>query len=242
MKDEGSAHFEREIEEVGFTKTMLPGMANLSAICSMRRVNVLKRLRAVAVVLVFLFCAELLQGCAFLADLSEAPPVSTTPMAEEYRIGAGDKLRISVWGQQTLDNIVPVRPDGMISVPLIDDVQASGLTVLELKTLLAQMLEEYIASPDVTVVVMEMGSKMIYVTGEVNRPGAFSLDREYRVLDALSLAGGFTPYANKYRIKIIRYQNEIPQEFRFNYNKFVDGKAPQSNIVLRPGDTVIVSE
>lgn len=197
------------------------------------------------VLLLGLLCGQLLQGCASVADLfysPPAPPVASTMAAEEYRIGVGDKLRVSVWGQESFDSIVPVRPDGMVSVPLLDDVRAAGLTVLELKALLTQMLEEYVASPDVTVVMMEMGSKMIYVTGEVNRPGAFPLDREFRVLDALTLAGGFTVYADKRRIKIIRYQNDTPQEFRFNYNKFVKGKAPQSNIVLRPGDTVIVSE
>lgn len=197
------------------------------------------------VLLLGLLCGSLLQGCASVADLFSsppAPPVASTMASEEYRIGVGDKLRVTVWAQQSLDNIVPVRPDGMISVPLLDDVRAAGLTVLELKALLTQMLEEYIASPDVTVVMMEMGSKLIYVTGEVNRPGAFPLDREFRVLDALTLAGGFTPYADKRRIKIIRYQNDVPQEFRFDYSKFVKGKAPQSNIVLRPGDTVIVSE
>ncbi len=192
-----------------------------------------------------LLYGQLLQSCASVADLfypTSSPPIASTMAPEEYRIGVGDKLRVAVWGQTSLDNVVPVRPDGMISVPLLDDVRAAGLTVIELKSLLTQMLEEYIASPDVTVVMMEMGSKMIYVTGEVNRPGAFPLDREYRVLDALSMAGGFTAYANKHGIKIIRYQNETPQEFRFNYSKFIRGKAPQSNIVLRPGDTVIVSE
>lgn len=242
MRNEGTERSEAAIKRVDSTE-----VAPLSAASSrmprlVRRARAVKCLRAAAVALMFLLCAELLQGCALLADLAEPAPLAPTPLVEEYRIGAGDKLRISVWGQDTLDSIIPVRPDGMISVPLVDDVQATGLTVFELKSLLTQMLEEYIASPDVTVVVMEVGSKMIYVTGEVNRPGAFPLDREYRVLDALTLSGGFTPYANKRQIKIIRYQNEVPQEFRFNYSKFVGGKAPQSNIVLRPGDTVIVSE
>jgi polysaccharide export outer membrane protein len=182
-----------------------------------------------------------------------APTLRTLPSAEEmesqavearqsYEIGPGDVLQVSVWRQPELSvESVVVRLDGKISVPLIDDVQASGLTPLELKEVVTERLAEYVGDPTVTVVVLQVHSKMVYVLGEVARQGPISLRSEMRVVDALSVAGGFSTFANKGDVKIIRSRNGgAPVEFRFDYESFVDGSDLEQNILLLPGDKIVV--
>ncbi len=161
-----------------------------------------------------------------------------------YVIGVDDLLKVSVWRQPelTVDSIT-VRQDGKISMPLLDDVQAAGLTPLELKKHLTDRYQEYVTNPTVTVMVREVRSKLVYVIGEVARQGPQGMRQDFRVLDALSNAGGFTPFAGTNNIKIIRKGNGTgPIEFRFNYKAFVAGRDLEQNILLLPGDQIVVPE
>ncbi len=175
-------------------------------------------------------------------------PVSPTPPdpdpldREEYVIGAADLLGISVWGSPELSVGVPVRPDGKISVPLVDDVQAAGLTAIELKEVLTLKLAEYIANPDVTVVVNQINSKRVYVLGEIARTGPIVLNRELRIVDAISIAGGFSVFADKNNIKVLRRTDQGLVEYRFDYDAFIDGSEPEDNMILAPGDTIVVPD
>ena len=135
---------------------------------------------------------------------------------------------------------VLVKPDGGITFPLVGDLHASGLTTAELTEQLKQKLKRYIPNPVVTVSVMNSVSNKIYVVGKVNRPGEYKATHYMDVLQALSLAGGLTPYADSNDIKIIRRQNGKEKVFDFNYNKVISGKKLEMNILLEAGDTIAV--
>ncbi len=170
------------------------------------------------------------------------PPEIDLLDKSDYVIGSADVLLISVWKNPELSVEVPVRPDGKISIPLVDDVHAEGLTTLELKELLTMALAEYIANPDVTVVVRQVLSKRVHMLGGVARSGPIVLQKDTRVMDALSQAGGFTTFADKGDIKIIRRVDSGDVEYRFDYDAFVAGRAPGTNLVLKPGDVVVVPD
>ncbi len=172
------------------------------------------------------------------------PPAEDLPgEREEYVIGIPDVLKIVVWRNPELSVEVPVRRDGKISVPLVDDVQAEGLTPEELKEVLTEALAEFVTAPDVTVVVQETNSHTVTVVGGVARSGQIALTRQMRVVEAIATMGGFSPFARKDRIKIIREQpGGKAIEYGFNYGAYTAGKAPESNMLLRPGDTIIVPE
>ena len=165
-------------------------------------------------------------------------------VGSEYVIGATDVLRVSVWRQPDLSmDSVPVRLDGKISLPLLDDVQAAGLTPTELKAVISERLEEYIAAPTVTVIVRQINSKVVYVIGEVRRQGPLQLRDDFRVVDAIAAAGGFGAFAGKNDVKVIRNANgHGPVEFRFDYEQFVKGHDIAQNILLLPGDKIVVPE
>jgi len=156
-----------------------------------------------------------------------------------YEIGPNDVLHIAVWKEPELTATVPVRSDGMISVPLLDDVQAAGLTPMQLSALLAQRLKRYVASPRVTVVVTQTNSHRIYVVGEVLHSGPLALLPDMTALQALATAG-FTQFANMKRIYILRMDNGNAQKIAFNYKQVIRGEAMWQNIVLKPGDTIVV--
>ena len=178
-------------------------------------------------------------GCAGsgMPHPQEPPPMDKA----EYLLGAGDLLTIRVWKNTELSVEAPVRPDGKISSPLLDDVQAEGLTALELKEVITRDLGEYISNPDVTVVVRQV-NKRIHVLGEVGRKGPQMLSSDVRVTDAISAAGGFGTFADKKRVKVIRRQEGGEVEYRFNYDAYVAGKAPGTNLLLAPGDTIVVPD
>jgi len=169
------------------------------------------------------------------------PPEPSLMEKADYVIGAGDKLTIRVWKNPELSVSVPVRPDGKISVPLLDDVQAEGFTAIELKEVITRDLSEYVSNPDVTVVVEQI-EKAVYVLGEVGRKGPILLSRDLRLTDAISAAGGFSTFANKKKIKVIRRSENGEVEYRFNYDAYVAGKAPGTNLLLVPGDTIVVPD
>jgi polysaccharide export outer membrane protein len=190
----------------------------------------------------FVVAVGLLFGCASRDPI--APPPDPTPMAREtYVLGVTDILRVTVWRNEELSADVPVRPDGKISVALIGDVQAEGLTPEELGEVIARELEEFITAPDVTVVVLEMNSRYVSVMGEVAQTARIPLRSELRVLEAITLVGGFTAFADKSNVRVVRRQEDGSEvEYRFDYDDYIKGNAPGSNIVLSAGDVVIVPD
>lgn len=177
------------------------------------------------------------------APAPSAAATASSGDAPDYRIGAADVVKVAVWRNTELSAEVPVRPDGRISVPLLGDVQAAGLTTAELRERIAAGLSEYITAPDVTVIVTQVNSKVVFLVGEVMRPSAIPLNQEMRVLDAIAVAGGFTAFADKGDIKVLRpLPDGSVEEHEFNYGRFVKGKKPESNLLLRPGDTIVVPD
>jgi len=169
----------------------------------------------------------------------ESQSVSST-VSPSYKIGPGDVLRISVWKEEGMEQEVLVKPDGGITFPLAGDIQASGLTTQELTEALKSKLRRYIPNPVVTVSVLQSISNKIYVVGKVNRPGEYNATHYMDVLQALSLAGGLTPYAESDEIKIIRRKNGNKEVFEFDYDEVISGKKLEMNIVLEAGDTIAV--
>jgi polysaccharide export outer membrane protein len=157
-----------------------------------------------------------------------------------YLIGAEDVLHISVWREPELTNTVPVRPDGKITVPLINDVQAVGLTPMQLALSITEKLKKFVTEPQVTVIVTAINSRRIYIVGEVGRAGAFTLVPGMTVLQALSSAGGFSQFADLKSIYILRVENNKTLRFPFNYKEVIKGNRAEQNIVLKPGDTIVV--
>lgn len=171
--------------------------------------------------------------------MQSTPPASDTGSASDYVIGADDTLHISVWKEPDLTETLPVRPDGKISMPLLNDVTAAGLTPLQLKDSITEKLKKYIADPRVTVVVTAMNSRRIFVTGEVVHSGPMPLLPHMTMLQALSQAG-FTQFANLKGIYLLRTENGKQDKLPFNYKEVVKGNHPEQNIVLKPGDTLVV--
>jgi len=157
-----------------------------------------------------------------------------------YKIGAQDTLRIDVWREDQLTRTIPVRPDGKITLPLLNDVQAVGLTPMELAAVISEGLKKYITNPQVTVSVTEINSKRIYVNGEVNRSGAFQLLPHMTILQALSGSGGFTAFAKIRSIYILRVKSGKSVKIPFNYKEAIKGKNFEQNIELEPGDVIVV--
>jgi polysaccharide biosynthesis/export protein len=156
-----------------------------------------------------------------------------------YHIGPEDVLDISVWKNADLTRKVPVRPDGKISLPLVNDVQASGLTPLELRDVLSKKLEAYMPSPQVSVTVAEVHSFKVSVLGEVPFAGRHVLQSKATVLDALALSGGLKEFAARSRIVVLRPTSKGMQRIPFDYNKVVSGDGAE-NIYLQPGDIILV--
>jgi polysaccharide export outer membrane protein len=163
------------------------------------------------------------------------------PVPPTYIIHPDDVLDISVWNQPNLSfKSLPVRPDGKISLPLINDVEAAGLTSMQLGQRITQKLRSYVKDPLVTVVVTGVNSQRYYVLGEVGHMGVFPLLPGLTALQALSAAGGFTQFANTKKIYILRSVNGKQVKLPFNYKDVINGKNLRENIYLRPGDTIIV--
>jgi polysaccharide export outer membrane protein len=188
---------------------------------------------------VWLFCASF---PAIGAAQSVSPPVSEGRAVEdgEYRIGPEDVLQIIVWKNDTLTRNVSVRPDGKISMPLLDDVQAAGRTTRELRELLTKKLAEYVAAPEVSVVVTDVRSMKVSVIGEVPRPGRYELKSKATVLDVLAMAGGFSQLASRTRIVVLRPDGDKMKRIPFNYNKVITAGGETENFYIQPGDIVVV--
>lgn len=173
-------------------------------------------------------------------SVSADPAAKSAPASDRYHIQPGDLLNVSVWKEKDLQGEVLVRPDGGLSFPLAGDVQASGKSVEQLRNELADRLKNYIPDPVVTIAVKQIGGNRIYVLGKVNRPGEFPFSRPVDVMQALSLAGGTTPYAALNDIVILRRDNERVEAIHFHYADVEHGRDLAQNILLRSGDTVVV--
>jgi polysaccharide biosynthesis/export protein len=186
-------------------------------------------------------------ACTPLSGWSQtARPAVKSPVAAEvqpdasYEIGLGDVLGINVWREPEVSQKLVVRPDGMISLPLVGDVPASGRTPQTLSTEITDKLKAFIAEPHVTVIVIEVRSKWYVVTGEVTKPGQYPVTRSLRVLQALSAAGGFREFAKTKKIYVLHRDGNKTVRLPFNYNNVVKGKNVSENIEVHDGDTIVV--
>lgn len=170
---------------------------------------------------------------------AETPEPGVTPPSD-YVIGAEDVLEVVFWREKDLSGQVMVRPDGMVSLPLLNDVQAAGLTPEEFRQKLLTAAARYVENPSVAVIVRTINSRKIFVTGEVAKPGAFPLGGPLTVAQAISLAGGPKEYADVKNIAVVRTVDGKPVRFKFNLKDFAKGKNPGQDILLKPGDTVVV--
>jgi polysaccharide biosynthesis/export protein len=175
-------------------------------------------------------------------DNSRGNEPAVKPATEDpnYIIGPEDELTVNVWREADISRSVPVRPDGKISLPLLNDVQASGLTPMQLGSEITTRLKKFIADPQVTIIVTRVNSQRIYIVGEVNRAGAFPLVPNMTVLEALSSAGGCSPFAKQTKIYILRLENGKEIRRPFNFKEVLSGQRMEQNILLKPGDTIVV--
>lgn len=163
-------------------------------------------------------------------------------VVDEYRIGPEDVLEIMIWKNADLTRTVTVRPDGKVSLPLIGDVQASGLTTEELKQVVTQRMKDYIATPEVSILVSNINSYFYYILGEVAKPGKYPLKERITVLQAISMAGGFTPFASKNGMALFRkdQMNSTEIKFRVRYDDIISSEDPKKNLEIQSGDTLVV--
>ena len=175
------------------------------------------------------------------APAAKAAPVPVpVPVASDYVIGPEDLLQVSIWKNEAMSRTLPVRPDGKISLPLLHDIHAAGLTPLQLRDKIAAALAEFMPSPEVSVTVMAVNSYRVSVLGEVQRPGVLQLKAPTTVLEAIALAGGFRDFASPSKIVIFRKNgNGQTERLRFNYNRAVGGGG-EENLALKSGDVVVV--
>lgn len=177
-------------------------------------------------------------GTASVAPSTKVAP--TLAGSAEYLIGTEDILQINVWKEPDISSSVPVRPDGKISLALLSDVQAAGLTPAQLAADISERLKQFITEPRVTVIVTAMNSRRAYVMGQVSRQGAILLVSNITVLQAIASAGGPAQFANTKKIYVLRTDAGKQQRLPFNYDAVIKGKNPEQNIFLKPGDTVVV--
>lgn len=170
---------------------------------------------------------------------AEKNPAAAALAGPDYVIGPDDVLHISVWKEADLTATLPVRPDGKISLPLLDDVQAAGLTPKQLAESITEKLKKYIADPRVTVVVNQINSKRVYLVGEVTHTGPMPMLANMTVLQAISSAG-LTQFANTKGIYVLRTDDGKQQKLPVNYRKLVKGEQMEQNYLLKPGDTIVV--
>ena len=180
-------------------------------------------------------------------DPESKPAPPTAPLDNSkvdnktYVIGENDVLEVDIWKNKDISRTIPVRPDGKISLPLIGEIQASGMTPLQLQDDIAQRLKSFLANPEVTVIVTDPRSRHFNILGQIAKPGEYSLSQSMTVLDAISVAGGFRDFAKETKIYVLRTKPDGSQErLPFNYKDAIKGKKPENNVVLKPGDTIVV--
>lgn len=172
---------------------------------------------------------------------AHAAPAAENTVSSDYVIGPEDLLQISVWKNEALSRIVPVRPDGKISIPLLHDIHAAGLTPMQLRDKIATALDEFLPNPEVAVTVAEVRSFRVSVLGEVQRPGVLQLRSTTTILEAIAMTGGFRDFASPSKILIFRKDdNGGTKKIKFNYNRAVGNSANEENLTLKSGDVVVV--
>jgi polysaccharide biosynthesis/export protein len=175
------------------------------------------------------------------AQNADASSTQAKPHDNTFVIGNDDVLAINVWKEPDISRSIPVRSDGKISLPLVGEVQAAGLTPLSLEKEIASRLKNYISEPEVTVIVQQINSQKFNILGQVNRPGTFVIANSLTVLDAIALAGGFRDFAKQKSIYVLRQNADGTQtRIPFNYKEVVKGQNPTQNIKLQPRDTIVV--
>jgi polysaccharide export outer membrane protein len=174
------------------------------------------------------------------AGADAAPVAGAVQVPADYVIGPEDVLGVVYWRDKDMSGDVAVRPDGKISLPLLNDVQAAGMTPAQLRDKLVEVSKQYFEDPSITVVVKQMNSRKVFITGEVSKPGPYPLAGPTTVLQLISIAGGLRDYADSKKILIVRNENGKQTSFLFNYKDVVSRKNLRQNIELKPGDTVIV--
>jgi len=189
-----------------------------------------------AVVFLTLACAS--------RPTAEPPQDPEAGAAEEpYVIGVQDLLRVSVWQNESASVDVPVRPDGKVTIPLIGDVEARGQTAEQLQAVIAKKLAKHVVSPDVTVIVLQMNSRFVSVVGRVQREARVPISQDLRVVEAIALAGGFDPFADTDSVRVVRRLPDGKEvEYRFDYDAYMDGHAPNTNFLLKSGDVIYVPD
>src|SRR5262245_15820397 len=182
-------------------------------------------------------------ACASRPTVAPPPdPAPDTPSAP-YVIGVRDLLRITVWQNDAVSVDVPVRPDGKVSVPLIDDVVAAGQTPEQLKAVITKRLSKHLESPDVTVIVLEMNSRFVSVVGRVLKTSRVPVSENLRVVEAIALAGGFDEFADRDNVRVVRHLPDGKEvEYHFDYDAYMAGRAPNSNFLLQSGDVIYVPD
>lgn len=170
------------------------------------------------------------------------PPIAPSPISpNEYIIGASDILEVDVWKEKEISQELPVRPDGKISLPLIGEIQAAGLTPLGLQNVITEQLKTYLGNPQVTVIVKAPNSHSFNIVGQVMRPASYPLQQSMTVLDSIAAAGGFQPFAKETKIYVLRpMPGGIRVRIPFNYKDVIMGRKLSQNIPLKPGDTIVV--
>jgi polysaccharide export outer membrane protein len=201
----------------------------------------IRRLLMLLVASICLPAASLAQDAAKAVANAEAAAVGRAAMAAtaDYQIGPEDVLDISVWKNPELSRKVPVRPDGKVSLPLVNDIQAAGLTPTELRQQLTTRLAEFVPTPEVAVIVQEVQSLKVAIVGAVKTPGRFMLKSPATVLECLALAQGLTEFAARERIVVLRQNGATTTRIPFNYRKVADG-SDQENFFVKPGDIIVV--
>jgi polysaccharide export outer membrane protein len=170
-----------------------------------------------------------------------APPRVADVQPNSFIIGVEDVLNINVWKEPEISRAVPVRPDGMITLPLIGEIKAKGLTPIQLQDQITASLKKFMSDPQVTVIIVEVRSLTFNVVGQVLKPGYYPLTRRMTVLDAIALSGGFQPFAKQKKVYVLRTQADGKQvRIPFNYKDVIKGKRPDENIELQPRDTLVI--
>jgi polysaccharide export outer membrane protein len=163
------------------------------------------------------------------------------PAKDDYVIGPGDVLAINVWKEPEISRSVPVRPDGKVSLPLVGELTAGGLTTVKLRDSITDKLKDYISNPEVIVIVQEVKSRSFNIVGKVGKPGSYELAKPMTVLDAIAMAGGFQDFAKSSKIYVLRRQPDGSRTMLpFNYKSVIKGRGLDQNVELQPGDTVVV--
>jgi polysaccharide biosynthesis/export protein len=183
------------------------------------------------------------QAASSKTSSAAKPPANLpagVPTPADFTIGPNDVLTVVFWRDKDMSSDVSVRPDGKISLPLLNDVQAAGLTPEQLREALTTLAAKFVEDPSVTVVVKEINSRRVFITGQVGKPGPYALTGPTTVLQLISMAGGVAEYAHSKNITIMRTENGRPVSYKFNYKEVINRKNLKQNIELKPGDTIIV--